>query len=208
MLEKVVPFHFQKNIEILEDLVHLYPGLEYFISIGPYAIFYRDCSEYSGAYLRDERKINESHVCKHYEQMLDLIEATGKKYVVFETIPSLLEVRAALEAIKGHKEMKCFLTVYAAVSFYLVALNPIKICMFKVKYFQDEERTGAGDGIEDIVSLINQYDQIIAFGVNCCDPRICVPVSQRLSKLLKPGISIIIKPNNGKHYNSDTKEQV
>ncbi|KAE9550033.1 hypothetical protein FO519_006761 [Halicephalobus sp. NKZ332] len=175
---------FEENIKILEDLVRSYPGTDYFISIGPFAVFYRDCSEYSGVYLKDERKICESDVLRHYEQMLDLVEATGKKHVVFETIPSFLEVKAALKAIEKHEKMKCFLTVYAA----------------------DEEKTGAGDRIEDISRLVNKSEKVEAFGVNCCDPRLCVPISNTLSKILKPEIPIVIKPNCGKYYNLDSKE--
>lgn len=47
-------------------------------------------------------------------------------------------------------------------------------------------------------------DQILAFGINCSDPRLCLPISRILSSIVTQ--KLIMKPNDGRIYSQKQKK--
>lgn len=99
---------------ILEDLANKW-NVKYCISIGPVAVKFHDCSEYSASYL-DDGRINDDDIYDHYNVLLQQVQKIKKNFVAFETIPSFIEVKIALKVLQNYPNVKCFLTVVATVS--------------------------------------------------------------------------------------------
>ncbi len=65
-------------------------------SIGPYATYLRDGSEYTGAYTKEPDFDAQTIVDYYIEQTKPLV-AAGVKSIAFETVPSLVEVQCLKE---------------------------------------------------------------------------------------------------------------
>lgn len=103
---------------LLEELAIKW-NVKYCISIGPIAVRFHDCSEYSASYL-DDGRVNEDDIYEHYDVLLQQVQKLKKNFVVFETIPSFVEVKIVLKVLQNYPTIKCFLTVVSIVSFKLI----------------------------------------------------------------------------------------
>lgn len=150
-------------------------------SIGPYATYLRDGSEYSGAYVKkpgfDEQVIIDYYLTQCYPLL-----KSGIKFFAFETIPTL-------------KEVECIGKVLSYLENYDVYAWLSVTC-------QDGTRTRSGDLFSDVVRLANSFDRIVAVGINCTAPSHVTQLLQnaRTSK------AIVVYPNSGEVYNKETRK--
>ncbi|MFA9206646.1 MAG: homocysteine S-methyltransferase [Burkholderiaceae bacterium] len=145
-------------------------------SIGPYGAALADGSEYRGNYNVSIEKLMEFH--KH---RLDLLARSNADILAFETIPCLEEAFAIKELLKMYPQSQAWVS-------------------FSCK---DEMHLCSGALFSEAVELLNGSPNIIGVGVNCTAPHY-------IEALIKIAAAvtdkyIIVYPNKGEAYNSNTK---
>lgn len=144
-------------------------------SVGPYGATLADGSEYRGDYGRTVAELREWH-----RPRLAVLADAGADVLAVETIPCAAEVEALVAELAGSG-----LTAWISVS---AALRGGVPC------------TAAGEPLSEVFALTKGVDEIIAVGVNCCDPQ---PVAEMVRAATeasgKPGI---VYPNRGERWDA------
>ena len=145
-------------------------------SIGPYGAALADGAEYRGNYNVSIEKLMEFH--KH---RLDLLARSNADILAFETIPCLEEAFAIKELLKRYPQSQAWVS-------------------FSCK---DEAHLCSGALFSEAVELLKDSPNIIGVGVNCTAPHY-------IEALIKIAVAIthqyiIVYPNKGETYNSNTK---
>lgn len=145
-------------------------------SVGPYGAFLADGSEYTGIYDLDEEGLYHFHILRW-----DILVAAGPDLMACETIPSMTEA-LALGAILDDSP-----GVPAWFSFSC----------------RDGHHISDGTPISEVAGYVDQYDRVVAIGVNCTAPRY-IPDLIREIRLVttKP---IVVYPNSGEQYDPVAK---
>jgi len=157
-----------------------------FGSIGPYATYLRDASEYSGSYI-SKPGFEERMIVDYYLKQCRPLLASGIRCLVFETIPSL-------------KEVEC-------VGMVLEQLDEDVQAIISVTC-QDGSHTRKGDSFRDVVRLANQFEKVIAIGVNCTSPLHITELLQNAKDEMGPNNKkpFVVYPNSGEVYNPETRK--
>ncbi|ANQ47806.1 homocysteine S-methyltransferase [Flammeovirga sp. MY04] len=172
----------KKTTEIAQSAKEEYREIskrEVFIagSIGPYAAYLADGSEYKGY----DEAVDENTLRSFHNERLRIIDATDIDVLAVETIPSLEEAKVLNDLIEkcGHKAWFSF------------------SC-------KNEKQLNDGTDIIDIVSLLKHNNNVMALGINCTHPKYILGL---ISEILNAGWKkkIVIYPNAGMVYNPDTK---
>ncbi|KAI1725486.1 homocysteine s-methyltransferase domain-containing protein [Ditylenchus destructor] len=139
-----------KSVEIARDAIKSSrnPSTQLVGSIGPYATYLRDGSEYTGAYTKEPNFDPQIIVDYYLAQAKPLIEA-GINCLVFETIPSLKEVVCVGKVLDQLDE---------SVEAWIVVS-----C-------QDGSTTRSGDNFKDVVKLTTYMPKVTFVGINCASP--------------------------------------
>ncbi|MGK5627203.1 homocysteine S-methyltransferase [Streptomyces sp. URMC 123] len=140
-------------------------------SVGPYGAMLADGSEYRGAYGLSVAELERFH-----RPRVEALAAAGPDVLALETVPDVDEAEALLRAVAGTG-----LPVWLS---YTVAGG----------------RTRAGQPLEEAFSLVAGERQVIAAGVNCCDPRDvdeAIAVAARES-----GKPVVAYPNSGERWDA------
>ncbi|MFF2010057.1 homocysteine S-methyltransferase [Streptomyces sp. NPDC058195] len=138
-------------------------------SVGPYGAMLADGSEYRGRYGRSVRELERFH-----RPRIEALAAAGPDLLALETVPDTEEAEALLRAVEG-----CGLPVWLS---YSVAGG----------------RTRAGQSLEAAFGLVRGRDDVLAVGVNCCDPAEAgraVEVAAEVS-----GKPVVVYPNSGERW--------
>jgi len=110
-------------------------------SVGPYGAYLADGSEYRGDYDLDVAGLREFH-----RPRLDVLAGAGADILAVETVPCLAEVEALCAELDG-TGVTAWLSLSAA-----------------------GDRTRAGEPLREAWTMTADVDEIVATGVNCCDP--------------------------------------
>lgn len=145
-------------------------------SIGPYGAALADGSEYRGDYNISIERLMEFH-----SDRLDLLAKSNAHILAFETIPCIEEAMAIKELLKKYPKRQAWVS-------------------FSCK---DEAHLCSGALFSEAIELLNDSPNIIGVGVNCTAPHY-------IESLIKIAAAIthkyiIVYPNKGEAYNSDTK---
>ncbi|MFD9905071.1 homocysteine S-methyltransferase [Streptomyces sp. NPDC059063] len=144
-------------------------------SAGPYGAMLADGSEYRGDYGLSVTALERFH-----RPRLEVLADAAPDVLALETVPDTDEARALLRAVRG-------LGVPAWLS-----------------YSVSGTRTRAGQPLTEAFALAADADEIIAVGVNCCDPRdadTAVPLAARIT-----GKPVVVYPNSGETWNPTTHD--
>jgi homocysteine S-methyltransferase len=145
-------------------------------SVGPYGAMLADGSEYRGHYDVSDASLRDFH-----RRRLEVLATAGADLLACETIPSLREAIALVEALRE------FPTAVAWISFSC----------------RDGEHTNEGQAIAECATRLNDCTQIVAIGVNCTAPVYIRSLLRHLrSRTDKP---LIAYPNLGEHYDATAK---
>ena len=157
--------------------VHLRPLVA--ASVGPYAAFRADGSEYTGAYDLDEKGLVEFH--RRRWQILAHGEAD---LLACETIPNFAEARA------------------------LVALLAETLQRFAWFSFscRDGKQIYDGTPIAECAAFLDQFERIAAIGVNCTAPRSISSLIEEIRAVTD--LPIIVYPNSGEIYDVEERHWV
>ncbi|GAA4892937.1 homocysteine S-methyltransferase [Streptomyces coeruleoprunus] len=144
-------------------------------SAGPYGAMLADGSEYRGRYGLDVAALEAFH-----RPRLEVLAAAGPDVLALETVPDADEARALLRAVRG-------LPVPAWLSYTITG-----------------DRTRAGQPLEEAFALLADVDEIVAVGVNCCDPHdvtAAVEVAARVT-----GKPVVVYPNSGEVWDAEARD--
>ena len=146
-------------------------------SVGPYAAYLADGSEYTGDYQLSEEEFQEFH----RPRIQALLEA-GCDLLAIETIPNGAEAAAILRLLAEE-----FPQAEAYLSFVA----------------QSENAISDGTKIEELGNLAQASPQVLAVGFNCTAPHLIAPLLDGLGQVCnKPFLTY---PNSGETYNGLTK---
>ena len=145
-------------------------------SVGPYAAFLADGSEYTGAYHLSEKEFKDFHRPR-IQALLD----AGCDLLALETIPNGAETEALVHLLSEE-----FSQVEAYLSFTAQTVSAIS----------------DGTLIEEVGRLAQSSPQVLAVGFNCTAPHLIAPLLEKLKQVCdKPLLSY---PNSGEIYNVAT----
>ena len=149
-------------------------------SIGPYAAFYADGSEYTGWY---GAKVPEKQIADYHRPSFELwCDKTDVDLIAFETIPCSQEVYAFLSLLPSRPGARAFITI---------ACNSVStLCN--------------GDSVAECVRQIEKRDtahQVEAIGVNCTPPEFISDLIQIIRA--ETNRIIIVYPNSGETWDND-----
>jgi homocysteine S-methyltransferase len=145
-------------------------------SLGAYGAALHNGAEFHGRY-----DVGHAGLVAFHAERIDAMLETAADFLAFETIPSLAEAEAILDALTRYPK------VTAYVSF---------TC-------HDDDHTGHGEPIEDCARLLDPQPQIIAIGINCTAPRYILPLMRKIRAVT--GKRIAVYPNSGETWVSETR---
>ena len=145
-------------------------------SIGPYGAYLADGSEYKGQY-----SISDEELILFHQERLTILDQSRADLLACETIPSFREARILADMLKKVRKK-------AWMSFSC----------------KDGIHINDGTPIADCLPLFKDHPHVFAVGVNCTHP---VHITNLIREILphKGRLKIIVYPNSGEVYNSDTK---
>lgn len=145
-------------------------------SVGPYGATRHDGSEYHGDYGLSEDAL----VAFHRPRMAALL-AAAPDLLACETIPSLLEARAVVRALREHPDARAWISFTC----------------------RDAAHTAAGDAIAACARELDAEPQVVAIGVNCVAPEFVTALIRTMRfETTKP---IVVYPNSGEAWNAGAR---
>lgn len=143
-------------------------------SVGPYGAALADGSEYRGRYGRSAAQLRDWHA-RRIEVLID----SGADLLAIETIPDVDEAEAIL-GLLGETQMPAWLS-------------------FTIQ----GERTRAGQPLGEAFAVAQGIEQVVAVGVNCCDPRDVLPAIRLASQV--SALPVVVYPNSGQGWDARTR---
>ncbi|MFI2212450.1 homocysteine S-methyltransferase [Streptomyces sp. NPDC020141] len=143
-------------------------------SVGPYGAMLADGSEYRGRYGLSARELERFH-----RPRIEALASAGPDVLALETVPDVDEAEAMLAAAEG-----CGVPVWLS---YTVAGG----------------RTRAGQPLTAAFELAAGRDQVIAVGVNCCDPAEAER-AVALAAAVTAG-PVVVYPNSGERWDESAR---
>lgn len=138
-------------------------------SIGPYGAALADGSEYRGRY-----GLSVSQLRRWHRPRLEVLADAGADLLALETVPDVDEAEALVDLVR-------------AVG------TPAWL-----SYTIDATYTRAGQPLNAAFAVAAGVAEIVAVGVNCCDPYDVPPAIEMASAIGKP---VIVYPNSGERWN-------
>jgi homocysteine S-methyltransferase len=138
-------------------------------SVGPYGAVRADGGEYRGRY-----GLSVAELTRFHRPRIEAVAAGRPDVLALETVPDLDEAEALLRAAEG-----CGLPVWLS---YTIA----------------GDRTRAGQPLDEAFAVAAGNDQVVAVGVNCCDPAEVTPAVRRAVAVT--GHPAVAYPNSGERW--------
>jgi homocysteine S-methyltransferase len=147
-------------------------------SVGPYATFLADGSEYRGDYIIEHGEMKDFH-----RGRIAALVAAEVDVLACETMPTYREISALAELLSDE-----FPSTEVYFSFTL----------------RDAERISDGTPLADVVKMLERFSNVVAVGVNCVQQDIALAALQHLRTLTnKP---LLVYPNSGEIWNHETRD--
>ncbi|WP_367139026.1 homocysteine S-methyltransferase [Saccharothrix sp. HUAS TT1] len=143
-------------------------------SVGPYGAMLADGSEYRGRY-----GLSPAALAAFHRPRIEVLADAGADVLAVETIPDVAEAEAVLEVVAG-----------SGVPVWL-------------SYSARGGRTCAGQPLAEAFEVVRGVTEVIAVGVNCCDPADvdeAVAVARRVT-----GKPVVVYPNSGEGWDADAR---
>jgi homocysteine S-methyltransferase len=145
-------------------------------SLGAYGAALHNGAEFRGNY-----NIDHASLVTFHAERIDAMRDTPADFLAFETVPSLAEADAILEALAP------FPNIAAYISF---------TC-------RDDTYTGHSEPIEVCARLLDAAPNIIAVGINCTAPRFILSLIQKIRTVSTKRIAVY--PNSGETWVAETR---
>jgi homocysteine S-methyltransferase len=157
-------------------------------SLGPYGAALHNGAEFHGNYDCSFSDL----VAFHRERLLALA-TSGADFLALETIPSLQEARAILEALQAVPALPAYISFTC----------------------RDARHVAHGEELSACAHLLDRQPQIIAVGVNCTAPSLIEPLIGELTGVLVGELTgepkrvirkkIVVYPNSGEQWHSASR---
>ncbi|MEU5747536.1 homocysteine S-methyltransferase [[Kitasatospora] papulosa] len=144
-------------------------------SVGPYGAMLADGSEYRGRYGMTVRELVRFH-----RPRVETLAAAGPDVLALETVPDADEAEALLRAVQD-------LDVPVWLSYSVAG-----------------DRTRAGQPLAEAFGLAAGIDQVVAVGVNCCDPADADRAVEVAAAAT--GKPVVVYPNSGEEWDADGRD--
>ncbi len=148
-------------------------------SLGPFGAALANGAEFHGQYGFSSAEQEHRALVRFHAERIAALAETSADLLAFETLPSLAEARAIVEALRD------FPGVAAWVSF---------TC-------RDAEHTAHGERLRDCAAALDTTGQVIAIGVNCTAPALVEPLLRELR--LGTAKSLVAYPNSGEAWDAE-----
>ncbi|MFI6287582.1 homocysteine S-methyltransferase [Streptomyces sp. NPDC051018] len=143
-------------------------------SVGPYGAMRADGSEYRGRY-----GLSVSELERFHRPRIEALAAAGPDVLALETVPDVDEAEALLRAVEG-----CGVPVW-------------------LSYTVSGGRTRAGQGLAAAFGLVAGLDQVVAVGVNCCEPQEVLRAVESAAEA--GGKPVVVYPNSGEVWDAGAR---
>ncbi|WP_432253397.1 homocysteine S-methyltransferase [Streptomyces sp. HNM1019] len=143
-------------------------------SVGPYGAMLADGSEYRGRY-----GLGVAELTRFHRPRIEALASAGPDVLALETVPDADEAEAMLSAAEG-----CGVPVWLS---YSIA----------------GETTRAGQPLRDAFVLAAGTGQVIAVGVNCCEPGDADRAVELAAAIT--GKPVVVYPNSGEEWDATTR---
>jgi homocysteine S-methyltransferase len=140
-------------------------------SLGAYGAALHNGAEFHGNY-----NIEHAELVAFHAERVDAMRDTNADLLAFETVPSLAEAEAILEALSQHPDLAAYISFTC----------------------RDDAHTGHGEPIEQCARLLDDAPNIIAIGINCTAPRHILPLIQKIRAVSTKRIAVY--PNSGETW--------
>ncbi|MEV7279185.1 homocysteine S-methyltransferase [Streptomyces sp. NPDC093111] len=144
-------------------------------SVGPYGAMLADGSEYRGRY-----GLSVDELARFHRPRIEALAGAGPDVLALETVPDTDEAEGLLKAVDG-----CGVPVW-------------------LSYTIDGDRTRAGQPLADAFRLLAGVGQVVAVGVNCCDPRDVGPAVALAAEVT--GKPVVVYPNSGEEWDAGARD--
>ena len=142
-------------------------------SVGPYGAVLADGSEYRGDYAVGHAELVGFHV-----ERLEVLVRAGVEVLACETLPSLAEARALVEALAGWPELTAWVSFSA----------------------RNDRQVSDGTPLSECAAYLHEQPQVVAVGVNCTPVQHISPlIAELVAATDKP---IVVYPNSGEVYDA------
>jgi homocysteine S-methyltransferase len=145
-------------------------------SLGAYGAALHNGAEFHGRY-----GIGHAELVAFHAERIDAMRDTDADFLAFETIPSLAEAEAVLEALARYPNLAAYISFTC----------------------RDGSHTGHGEPIDECARLLDPAANIIAIGINCTAPRYILPLIQKIRAVT--GKRIAVYPNSGETWIAETR---
>jgi len=166
--------------EAREQFINQNPHLEsrplIAASMGPYGAYLANGSEYHGNY-----GVNYSDLVQFHKNGIRLIQDLNADILAFETIPSMEESMAIVEALRDFPKLKCWISFSC----------------------RNETEVSHGEKLGDCIQKIQDSDQVVAMGINCTKPEFVESLIYQVKQNTQKWI--IVYPNKGEVYDAEKK---
>jgi homocysteine S-methyltransferase len=143
-------------------------------SLGPYGAALHDGSEYHGNY-----NCSFADLVRYHGERLAVMEGAQADFVALESVPSLEEAEAIVEALHQHP------ATHGWISF---------TC-------KDAEHVSHGEKLAHCAEFLDRQKQVIAVGINCTQPGLTLALIGELKRATKK--PIVVYPNSGEGWDAE-----
>lgn len=142
-------------------------------SLGPYGAMLGNGSEYTGDY-----EETEADYIQYHKERLDILIEAGVSVFAFETIPNIEEIKAVRTLLLDYPYIEAWISVT----------------------LKDHDHLSDGTPLEAVMEVVNEIENVLAFGVNCTSVNVIDAAVDKLIALSdKP---LILYPNSGRQYDA------
>ncbi|MGW1816713.1 homocysteine S-methyltransferase [Streptomyces sp. NPDC002125] len=141
-------------------------------SVGPYGAMLADGSEYRGGYGLTVRELERFH-----RPRVEALASAAPDVLALETVPDIDEAEALLRAVEEF---------------------PVPVWL---SYSAAGDRTRAGQPLAEAFGLAAGIEQVIAVGVNCCDPADADRAVEIAAAAT--GKPVVVYPNSGEEWDAE-----
>jgi homocysteine S-methyltransferase len=145
-------------------------------SLGAYGAALHNGAEFHGNY-----EVGPAKLVTFHAERIDAMRDTNADFLAFETVPSLAEAKAILEALASFPDLAAYISFTC----------------------RDDAHTGYGEPIEDCARLLDSASNIVAIGINCTAPRYILPLIRKIRAVSTKRIAVY--PNSGEIWEAETR---
>ena len=148
-------------------------------SLGPYGAALANGAEFHGEYGFASDAEEHGALVRFHAERIAVLAETDADLLAFETLPSLAEARAIVEALRGWPTLGAWLAFTC----------------------RDGVHTAHGEPVRDCAALLDAEPQVLAVGLNCIAPALVLPLLAELRAGTEKPLAAY--PNSGEGWDAE-----